>query len=92
MYQKSYSRRFKRSVKRIVRSGQISRELIENVISDLSSGNILNEKYHDHPLAGKWKGSRECHIRPDLLLVYRIDEGVLVLLLIDMGSHSQLFG
>ncbi len=92
MYVKYYSRRFERSVKKIVRSGQVSRELIEIVIADLAAGNQLEEKYRDHALTGEMTGHRECHIKPNLLLLYRIDNNRLILLIMDIGSHSQLFG
>lgn len=46
-------------------------------------------KYRDHPLSGEWSDHRDCHIRPDLVLVYRLpDEGTLQL--VRMGSHSEL--
>ena len=92
MYQKSYSRRFRRSVKKIVRSGKVSRELIESVITDLAAVNKLDERYRDHALVGEMIGHRECHIRPDLLLLYKLDNDCLILLLVDIGSHSQLLG
>lgn len=47
------------------------------------------ERYLDHPLSGKWKGYRDCHIRPDLLLIYQKSSSVL--LLVRLGSHSELF-
>jgi len=46
----------------------------------------------DHALSGEWHGYRECHIKGDLLLVYQIHDDVLVLVLVDIGSHPQLFG
>ena len=51
----------------------------------------LEDKYRDHGLSGEYKGFRECHIEPDWLLVYRIDEDVLELFLFRTGSHSDLF-
>ena len=51
----------------------------------------LEDKYQDHGLSGEYKGFRECHIEPDWLLVYRIDEDVLELFLFRTGSHSDLF-
>ena len=51
----------------------------------------IPEKHKDHALSGDWSGHRECHILPDWLLVYRIDEGVLVLTLVRTGTHSDLF-
>ena len=54
-------------------------------------GEELSEKYKDHGLTGNWLGYRECHIQPDWLLIYRMDQDVLVLILARTGSHSHLF-
>lgn len=66
-------------------------ELLDDVIKALANGETLHEKYRDHPLSGKWKGHRECHILPDWLLIYRIEKDILVLTLSATGSHSDLF-
>ena len=67
-------------------------ELLDNIIRSLSRGETLPEKNIDHALTGDWAGHRECHILPDWLLVYRIDDNVLVLTLARTGTHSDLFG
>ena len=67
-------------------------ELLDNIIRRLSRGETLPEKNRDHALTGDWVGHRECHILPDWLLVYRIDDDVLVLTLARTGTHSDLFG
>ncbi|MBR5909213.1 MAG: type II toxin-antitoxin system YafQ family toxin [Schwartzia sp.] len=51
----------------------------------------LPEKYHDHKLAGNYKGYRECHIAPDWLLIYKTDRAKLILVLTRTGNHSELF-
>lgn len=66
--------------------------LLEEVVAVLSMGNPLPEKNRDHSLSGNWAGYRECHILPDWLLVYRIENDVLVLTLSRTGTHSDLFG
>ena len=66
-------------------------ELLDNIIRALSRGEILPEKNKDHSLSGDWVGHLECHIQPDWLLVYRIDDDVLVLTLSRTGTHSDLF-
>ena len=53
--------------------------------------NTLDAKYRDHDLTGNYKGTRECHIEPDWLLIYEIRGDVLVLMLYRLGSHSELF-
>lgn len=67
-------------------------ELLDRVIEKLSMGEPLPEQYRDHELTGGWKGHRECHIRPDWLLIYYRENDVLVLTLTRTGSHSDLFG
>lgn len=65
--------------------------LLYKVIDLLSNGESLPEKYRDHSLVGNFKGFRECHIQPDWLLIYKIDNDKLILLLTSTGSHSDLF-
>ena len=67
-------------------------ELLDDIIRCLSRGETLPEKNKDHALMGTWVGHRECHILPDWLLVYRIEDDVLVLTLARTGTHSDLFG
>lgn len=62
----------------------------KEVITKLAQGKQLEEKYHDHQLLGQLKDYRDCHIRPDLVLIYRIKEEVLELYLYRIGSHSKL--
>lgn len=67
-------------------------ELLKDVVAKLAMGEALPEKNRDHALTGNWVGHRECHIQPDWLLVYRIEDDVLVLTLARTGTHSDLFG
>ena len=67
------------------------REETKEVIRKLAKGETLDEKYHDHQLLGKLKDFRDCHIRPDLVLIYRIKENVLELYVYRIGSHSKLY-
>lgn len=67
-------------------------ELPEEVIAILAMGETLPDKHKDHALTGNWVGHRECHILPDWLLIYRIEDEVLVLTLARTGTHSDLFG
>ena len=67
-------------------------ELLEEVIAMLAMGETLHDKHKDHALTGNWVGHRECHILPDWLLIYRIEDEVLVLTLARTGTHSDLFG
>lgn len=58
----------------------------------LSSDAVLPEKYRDHALTGDWKDHRDCHIKPDLVLIYQKtdDDELLILQLVRLGSHSEL--
>ena len=67
-------------------------ELLEQIVALLAAGQSLPEKNKDHALIGNWVGHRECHILPDWLLVYRVEDDVLVLTLTRTGTHSDLFG
>lgn len=67
----------------------LSDELLE-VLSCLAMDLPLDIKYKDHPLTGNWRGYRECHVKPDLLLVYR-KEGDEQLRLARLNSHSNIF-
>ena len=67
-------------------------DLLDDIIRKLASSEQLPEKNKDHALTGNWTGHRECHIQPDWLLVYRIENDLLVLTLSRTGMHSDLFG
>lgn len=66
-------------------------KLLDDVIRLLADGVQLPEEYRDHPLQGSWRGHRECRILPDWLLIYKVDNSVLVLTLTRTGTHSALF-
>ncbi len=90
MYERAYSARFKRDLRRAAKRGK-DLSLIEEAIDLLAIGKQLPIEYNDHPLKGGYKGFPECHIEPDWLLVYKIDKGLLVLLLSRTGTHQDLF-
>jgi len=79
---------FKRSYKKKRLSDEEELAYID-VAYNLLCANKLVEKYKDHQLVGQMKDYRECHIKPDLLLVYMIEDETLKL--VDIGSHSELF-
>ena len=66
-------------------------KLITDVIDMLSKGETLPEKYKNHPLKGELKGYYDCHVLPDLVLIYKIEKEWLVLILFDIETHSNLF-
>jgi mRNA interferase YafQ len=83
---------FKKELK-IIKKRHIDLEKLRKVVNALSNGEQLEEKYRDHSLVDstRFKNCRECHIEPDWLLVYRINNDELILLLVETGSHSDLF-
>lgn len=82
---------FKKDFKLAMKRG-LKIELLEKVITTLAMGEPLPDKHKDHSLTGNWVGYRECHVLPDWLLIYRIEDEVLVLTLTRTGTHSDLFG
>ena len=82
---------FKKDFKRIIKQGVDIQPLVD-IVKKISNEEPLDEKFCDHPLKGEWLGFRECHIKPNWLLIYFIDKGELILTLSRTGSHSDLFG
>lgn len=82
-----FKKDYKLAVKRGLKIG-----LLKDIVATLAMGKTLPEKNKDHALTGNWVGHRVCHILPDWLLIYRIEDDVLVLTLTRTGSHSDLFG
>ena len=82
---------FKRDYK-LAMKRRLEIQLLDEIIAALAMGETLPEKNKDHALTGNWSGHRECHILPDWLLIYRIEDDVLVLTLSRTGTHSDLFG
>ena len=89
-YTVKYTTAFKKDYKRAIKRG-LKIELLEQVVALLSMGESLPDKNRDHELTSDWVGHRECHIQPDWLLIYRIEDDVLVLTLARIGTHSDLF-
>lgn len=82
--------RFKKDLKRFKHKKDVLEEL-NTVLQLLLAQKKLPEKYLDHPLTGDHFHSRECHIKPDVLLIYNVDLKEKVLYLSRIGSHSELF-
>ena len=81
--------RFKTDLKRVSRSGRHKLEDVLDVITQLASDEPLAERHRDHSLTGKWKTFRDCHINPDLVLIYQKPNDK-TLQLVRIGSHSEL--
>lgn len=82
--------KFQKDLKRIQKRGY-NISLLTDIIKRLANGEQLPQKNLDHNLSGDYSGCRECHITPDWLLIYEIDNGELILYLTRTGSHSDLF-
>lgn len=86
----NYHKSFKKDFKRIIKRGYKA-ILLEYVIDMLANEKELPIQYCDHALSGDWSGYRECHIQPDWLLIYKIENDILTLTLSRTGTHSDLF-
>ena len=81
--------RFKKAAKRMTKRGKDTQKL-KDVVEILAKGLSLADSYKDHPFIGNWSGHRELHIEPDWLLIYKIEKNILILELVDTGTHSDL--
>jgi mRNA interferase YafQ len=88
MKQLSQTKQFSKDVKRMVKRGK-DLEKLQRLVVQLANGQVLEPKHRDHPLIGEWRGSRDCHIEPDWLLLYTVEDTNLRLE--RTGTHSDLF-
>jgi mRNA interferase YafQ len=79
---------FKKQYKKL---SSTDKELLKEIIILLSQNEKLDEKYKDHKLTGSFKDLRECHVKPDLLLIYKRNDDILELALVQIGNHNSLF-
>lgn len=84
------SNQFKKDLKQARKRG-LNMEHLRDVVNTLAGQQKLAPRYRDHGLTGEYRGFRECHVEPDWLLVYRIDEDAIELFLFRTGTHSDLF-
>ena len=89
-YSIEYSGQFKKSLKLCKKRG-FPLELLQEAIHILAEYGELPARYKPHTLSGKYAGIWECHISPDWLLLWSKNEDELVLLLLETGTHSDLF-
>ena len=90
MYTVRPTTKFQKDLKRAQTRGY-NISLLTAVIKKLAGMEALDQSYFDHPLKGKYKGCRECHITPDWLLIYEISDDDLYLYLTRTGTHSDLY-
>jgi len=91
MYKIVRSKKYRKDFQRLAMSGRFSQEKLWNIVDILASGFSLPLSCRNHPLHGRFAGAYECHVEPDLVLIYEKFEDILVLYLIRVGSHSDLF-
>ncbi|MDE7414327.1 MAG: type II toxin-antitoxin system YafQ family toxin [Muribaculaceae bacterium] len=91
MYNIERTTGFKKAFKRCVKRG-LNIEKFETVIKILSECGSLPEEYHPHKLSSRFNYAWECHISPDWLLIWQQDDEKLILLLVNTGTHSDIFG
>ena len=89
-YEVKFTNQFKKDLKLAKKQNKDLDKLFD-VVNILADGGVLDARYRDHDLSGEYRGTRECHIEPDWLLVYEIRDEVLVLMLYRLGTHSELF-
>ncbi len=90
-YEVKFTGQFKKDLQKAQKQGKDLDDLFA-AVEVLAEGGKLDPSYRDHDLTGEFRGSRECHIAPDWLLIYEIRHHVLVLMLYRTGSHADLFG
>jgi len=90
MFCLKYSSHFKKDLKAYKHDKSVLAEL-EKVLDILAKGKSLPEKNYNHSLKGVFKDCFECHIKPDIILVYKIEKLELIVLLLRFGSHSDIF-
>lgn len=90
MYSLTYSNRFKKSLKKCYKRG-LNIDSLRDAIRLLEQNGSLPDKYKAHKLSGKYSGVWECHIEPDWLLLWQQNDMELTLLMVDTGSHSDIF-
>jgi mRNA interferase YafQ len=90
MYSLSYTNKFEKSLKLCKKRG-LNLELLKTAIETLVLKGVLPPKYKPHKLSGNYAGLWECHIKADWLLIWKQNNKEMTLLIIDTGSHSDLF-
>jgi len=90
MYEILVTNKFKRDLRKCISQHKDIAKFTA-IFELLETGMSLPDKNYDHNLSGNWDGHRECHIKPDWILIYRINENEKIIELVRMGSHSDLF-
>ena len=91
MYNLRYSVSFKKGFKKTKRNSRFILSEFEQIANDLINGKSLDKKYQNHKLHGEWNRCYECHLAPDILLIYEVNREEGIVCMYRIGSHSELF-
>lgn len=91
MYRVFPTKLYQKSFKKLKHSGKFDETELNKIIDILCTGKRLASSYQDHDLHGEYNGYRECHVQGDILLIYKIEKQKIVLILFNIGTHSELF-
>jgi mRNA interferase YafQ len=91
MYTIFPTKKFTKSLDKLTKNQKVKKDELYSVLKELSEKKQLAPKYKDHQLVGDMKDHRECHIHNDILLLYYYDDDRLVLVAVNIGTHSQIF-
>lgn len=91
MYRIFALKKYTKSLKRVSQYKDFDVKKHKEIIRLLENGEPLASQYKDHELKGEFVGIRECHVQNDILLLYRKERDILVLVLVNIGTHSNLF-
>ncbi|MCK5320289.1 type II toxin-antitoxin system YafQ family toxin [Candidatus Parcubacteria bacterium] len=91
MYILKYSKQFKKDLKKCAKQNPKSINELKKILNLLILGKKLDDKHRNHRLKGQFKNCFECHARPDVLLIYKIEKQELMIFLLRISSHSNLF-
>ena len=89
-YAVSIAGQFRKNIRKMQKRG-FNLSLLGAIVEKIANREKLEPKYRDHELSGIYKGFRECHIKPDWLLLYLVDDEEQVITLVSTGTHSDLF-
>ena len=91
MFELVPSKRFKKTLKKLLCDQQFQIAKLEEVFERLEKGISLEKHHRNHKLKGEFEGYYECHSQPDILIMYEVDEVKKIIYLFKIGSHSELF-
>ena len=89
IYKVKFTSAYKRSYKRLKKRG-LDISLLDAVVEELRQGRLLHKKYKDHILKGNFAGFHECHVKPNWLLIYLLEDDIITLTLVNTGTHTDL--